>query len=100
MRHNKLVRDNIPQFIRQDGREPVTHVADEKEFRQKLKDKFLEEAKEYIQSETIQEMADVFEVITAILEIQGWDIEQIVAVQKKIRAERGAFSKRIILDES
>jgi predicted house-cleaning noncanonical NTP pyrophosphatase (MazG superfamily) len=100
MNHNKLVRDKIIEIIEANGDHAKWHIADMKEYREKLNDKLLEEVCEFIKDSSKEEMTDIFEVITAILTNRGWDIEQIITLQKEKREKRGAFEKRIILEES
>lgn len=98
--YHKLVRDKVPDRIAAKGEPYTMHVADDAEYREKLKEKLREEVEEWVSEESLEEMADVFEVITAILECKGWTIEQIVEKQKAKRETHGGFAKKIILDES
>lgn len=100
MKYDKLVRDRIIEIIKAKGGQAEWHFATDEEYHAKLKEKLSEEIAEYLEAESQEEMADVFEVITAILAEKKWTVEEIVAVQKKKRDERGGFEKRIVLEES
>lgn len=100
MQYHKLVRDNIPEIIAKTGKLARMHIADKKEYEQKLKEKLLEEAAELAEAMNIEEMADVLEVIHAICDLKGIDKNQIESVRLKKAEDRGAFKQRIILEET
>jgi len=100
MRYDKLVRDKIPEHIKSRGGTPVIHIADDLEYWAKLKAKLLEEFQEFSESETIEEMADIREVLEAICDFKGFDRQELESVRAKKALERGAFKKKIILEES
>lgn len=98
--YNKLVRDKIPERIAAKGEPYKIHLADDKEYLAKLREKLVEEAAECSHEASAEELADLLEVIYAIaeeLDITPLELEKLR--QKKL-AERGAFRKRIILEES
>ena len=100
MKYNKLVRDRIPEIIKNKGGVPVTHVADDIEYWQKLKEKLQEEVSEFEEAETKEEMADILEVIDAICDYKKFDKKGLEEIKTKKAEERGKFKNKIILDES
>lgn len=100
MKYNKLVRDKIPDYIKQKGESVFFHTANAEEYWQKLKDKLLEEFEEFKQEESIDEFADLLEVIEAIAKYKEFDASEVAIIREKKAEERGRFDNRIILDES
>lgn len=92
----KLVRDYIPQIVRATGQEPIIEVADEALYRQLLRTKLLEEAHEFIASDDIEELADVLEVVQALVLQLGADPERLEQIRKNKARDRGGFSLRLV----
>ncbi len=95
MSQPKLVRDKIPQIIRSSGKTPITRILSEQEYLVELDKKLNEEIAEYQADKSIEEMADVLEVLYAICEARGHSIEELHQVCDKKREERGGFEERI-----
>lgn len=94
----KLVRDKIPQIIKDNNEDPEYYICDSNEYVDRLSDKLLEEVNEYIESEEKEEIADILEVIDAIIEHKSISGEKIKEIKNKKKKERGGFSDRIILE--
>lgn len=100
MKYNKLVRDRIPEIIKNSGSTPITHIADDEEYWEKLKEKFKEEVNEFLKSPTKEELADVLEIIYAICDFKNISRQELEIIRKKKAKKRGSFRKKIILDET
>ena len=59
----KLVRDRIPELIRNSGDEPVVRKANQHELESFLLDKIVEEALEFKETGDVDELVDILEVI-------------------------------------
>ena len=99
MKYNKLVRDKIPEIIKNRKAVPITHVADDEEYWQKLREKLQEEVDEFLRDSNEEELADILEVIYAICDFKNFDKEELELLRKKKAEERGGFRDRIIFDE-
>ncbi|WP_024861856.1 nucleoside triphosphate pyrophosphohydrolase [Ruminococcus flavefaciens] len=96
--HNKLVRDKIPDIIERAGKKPVTHILSDEEFYLELESKLNEEFAEYQADKSIEELADMIEVIYAITEARGWSVSELETTRKKKAEKRGSFKAKIYLE--
>lgn len=96
----KLIRDRIPEIIAANGEKAITRTLDEAEFVTALENKLLEEVQEFRQGKADRktELADIYEVLDAIIAARGFSKEEIIALQKKKREERGGFEKHLFLE--
>ena len=99
MKYNKLVRDKIPEIIKADNKNPTTHIADNKEYWEKLKQKLTEEVNEFLEESTEEEFADILEVIHAISDFKQFNKEQVNQIRKQKAEKRGRFKDKIILEK-
>ncbi|WP_425445865.1 nucleoside triphosphate pyrophosphohydrolase [Dethiothermospora halolimnae] len=95
--YNKLVRDKIPEIIRNDNKKCEVEIVNSDELKDSLNKKLVEEVEEYLESHDIEELADILEVIYGILESKGVSREELEEIRKKKRDERGGFSDGVRL---
>lgn len=96
--YNKLVRDSIPEILRAKGKRFQIHVADENEYYTKLMAKLREEVDELLEYPCIEELADVYEVLSELSDKLGYNQQDINEARIKKNHERGAFKKKYILE--
>ena len=98
-KYHKLVRDRIPEIIAKSGKRPVYSILSDEAYLTKLDEKLNEELSEYQESKSMEELADLLEVIRAVAAARGSSIEEIEAIRRKKAAKRGGFEKKILLTE-
>ncbi|MGD1704949.1 nucleoside triphosphate pyrophosphohydrolase [Dapis sp. BLCC M229] len=98
--YNKLVRDHIPAIIRKNGLECQAVNLSEIEYRQELRQKLIEEAQEAATAnnhDLVIEIADLLEVVDALLKSYGISYNQVRLEQDKKRASKGDFENQTML---
>ena len=99
--YNKLVRDRIPRIIEAAGKRFLTRVLSEDKYQRALKQKLVEEAGEVEAAESrdelVAELADVAEVMEALMGALGLGWDEVWQVQREKRLARGGFEGRVEL---
>ena len=97
--YHKLVRDRIPEIIEADGKTCVTEILPDEQYLEMLDTKLNEELAEYQESKSLEELADLLEVLRAVVKARGWTWEELERVRQDKAAKRGGFEKKILLKE-
>ena len=101
MEYNKLVRDKIPDIIKNNNEIPVIRILSDEEYKEELIKKLYEEYKEVIgantKEEILEECSDVLEVLIALLESYGYKLEDLIKSRENKKEKRGGFKKKIYL---
>lgn len=101
-KYPKLIRDKIPALVESQGKTAsIRKLADDKEYLKYLLAKLIEEAAELAHAETShnqeEELADVYEVLDAVLELLKLSRADITIVQDEKRQKRGGFKERLLM---
>ena len=98
--YNKLVRDKIIDIIEAEGRKVNYRILEGEEYKEELNKKLQEEVKEYIEDNSVEELVDIVEVVYGILNSMEVSLEKFEEIRMKKQQERGAFNKKIYLEET
>ena len=91
--YDKLVRDKIPAIIETAGKTPLTERIPPEDMQSALNRKLQEEVNEYLESHSVEEMADVLEVLHGIAFHAGIDWNQIEAERLRKRKNAAVLKK-------
>ena len=97
--YHKLVRDKIPDIIRQAGKTCTCSILSDEDYKKLLDEKLNEELAEYQESKSLEELADLLEVICAVAIARGSTPEEVESIRKIKAQNRGEFKKKILLEE-
>ena len=97
--YHKLVRDKIPEIIEKDGKSCVCAELSQEDYITMLDQKLNEELAEYQESKSMEELADLLEVIRAVAVARNSSMEEIETIRQVKAANRGGFEKKILLKE-
>lgn len=96
--YNKLVRDKIPDIITANGERFKTRILNDEEHLRELIKKLKEEAAEFEENPSVEELADIKEITIAIREALGIHAGELEDARRKKAATNGRFKKKIFLE--
>ena len=97
IKYDKLIRDKIPEIIEQSGKKCIVEVMDNDTYIEYLDQKLNEELAEYQQDKSIEELADLLEIIYAVVAARGYSVEELERLRLEKAEKRGAFEKKLLL---
>ena len=92
-KYDKLVRDKIPEIIHDQGKGVCFRVLSDAEFKEYLVKKLYEEVTEFCESRSLEELADITEVIYALAEVNGYSVFDLGRMRRAKLREKGGFIK-------
>ena len=100
MRYNyyKLVRDNIPNEINKAAGRCSYKILNDEEYKNELDKKLQEESNEFIECHSVEEMADLFEVIDCQVKTFNINMDEVKKAREKKFKDKGGFENKIYLE--
>ncbi|WP_235193484.1 nucleoside triphosphate pyrophosphohydrolase [Exiguobacterium sp. AB2] len=103
MKHNKLVRDRVPEIIQASGKQVIVKQLNQAEHFEQARLKLYEKLKEYedtnIDEECLEELADILELAYELGRMHGASFDEMNAIREEKRERKGGFEKGLFLEE-
>lgn len=96
--YNKLVRDKIPEIIREHGRSCETKtLTDPQEIQKALTDKLIEKAHIFAERPSEDELSDLYELLAVIVDKYDFESMHIDYLRMQNKEQKGSYSGSTIL---
>ena len=93
MVYKKAIRDKIPDIIKDSGYSCNIEKLSDTDFLKEMEKKLDEELAEYKENGSVEELADMIEVIMRISELQGCSMNDFEKIRRNKAKKRGTFKK-------
>lgn len=103
VKHQKLVRDRIPEIIESNGHIVSSRTMLPAEYQTALFEKFVEEIKELLGASPenrLDELADINEVLLSLASYYGYSADELQNATVNKRLQRGGFKNRVWLEST
>ena len=97
VKYNKAIRDKIPEIIKNSGNNCNVKKLTDDEFLIEIEAKLREELEEYFQNKSVEELADIIEVVNRISVLRGVSEEELEKIRERKSIERGKFDENLFL---
>ena len=95
--YNKIVRDLIPQIIEKDGKKAKFTKIIGLKLNEALVEKLSEEGQEFLEEMDIEELADLLEIVHALINLNDFQLEDVEQIRKSKQEQKGAFKEGFFL---
>ena len=99
--YNKLVRDKIPEIIKNNNEEPITRILNDIDYKKELENKLYEEYQEVLEAtgkDRLEELADMLEIISSLAKLENSTLNNVIEIANKKVLKRGSFENKIFLE--
>ena len=99
--YNKLVRDKIPEIIKNNNEKPITRILNDIDYKKELENKLYEEYQEVLEAtgkDRLEELADMLEIISSLAKLENSTLNNVIEIANEKVLKRGSFEKKIYLE--
>ncbi len=100
IKNNKAIRDKIPEIIKESGSSCNVKILSNDDFLLELEKKLSEELNEYLENKSVEELADIVEIINRILSLKNISLEDFEKIKRDKFTKNGGFEKNLFLTDT